>query len=257
MYLVSIKRYNLTVEIQPGYYYVLECNSSDEYALDPIELVPLRAALGDHTYNSSTVKRCVLPARPLAELLSALHPAAGDEIVTVKLDEPRGAVLDSIGLVSLRHFIIFRAALRALPSAVFTAPAMDHLVVRETLEPLRLDEDSLRPATGVSVLRTLELSMDRINVLPPRVFVHLPELRRLYLWKNDLEVITLDAFVGLKNLEELDLSRNRLKTIPQALCGIFPVLRSINLFNNSLIVVPQNAFTHCSALEILKLNQGN
>ncbi|XP_056331938.1 trophoblast glycoprotein-like [Danio aesculapii] len=62
-------------------------------------------------------------------------------------------------------------------------------------------------------LQRLDLSSNRLVLLPPGMFTPLPKLQYLYLNNNSLVAVYNCTFTGVENLLELDLSRNAFKTI--------------------------------------------
>ncbi|XP_048881792.1 trophoblast glycoprotein-like [Brienomyrus brachyistius] len=73
-------------------------------------------------------------------------------------------------------------------------------------------------------LLTLDLSGNRLVLLPSSIFGHVPNLRRLVLANNSLVTVHNGSFSGLERLELLDLTHNSLKTFGEDALGEFEQL---------------------------------
>ncbi|KAF4090976.1 hypothetical protein AMELA_G00031830 [Ameiurus melas] len=121
------------------------------------------------------------------------------------------------------------------------------------LESLTLTGTKIRavPADlceGLSVLRTLDLSYNEIEVLPS--FQGCVSLQDITLQQNHIQQIERDTFHGLTNLRVLDLSRNELKFIHPDAFHSLSALTSLDLSMNLLASVPTAGL---NALNQLKL----
>eukprot|EP00096_Caligus_rogercresseyi_P013821 TRINITY_DN6421_c0_g1_i2.p1 TRINITY_DN6421_c0_g1~~TRINITY_DN6421_c0_g1_i2.p1 ORF type:complete len:1396 (-),score=344.95 TRINITY_DN6421_c0_g1_i2:865-5052(-) len=90
---------------------------------------------------------------------------------------------------------------------------------RETSE-LYLDVNDIQSINSdrlrhLKSLARLDLSNNKINVLPPSIFANLTRLATLIVSYNKLQCIQEDAFAGLKNLRILSLHGNDISTIPE------------------------------------------
>ncbi|XP_029115708.1 trophoblast glycoprotein [Scleropages formosus] len=65
---------------------------------------------------------------------------------------------------------------------------------------------------GLGGLLGLDLSSNRLVLLPPGMFAHLPGLRRLLLANNSLVALHNGTFAGPERLEKLDLTLNAFRT---------------------------------------------
>lgn len=61
---------------------------------------------------------------------------------------------------------------------------------------------------------SLNLADNKIRHLSATNFIGAPNLRHLYLYRNDIESIDVDAFANLPKLEQLYLQHNRLERLP-------------------------------------------
>ncbi|KAM3921478.1 leucine-rich repeat and fibronectin type III domain-containing protein 1-like protein [Leptodactylus fuscus] len=80
------------------------------------------------------------------------------------------------------------------------------------------------------ILNDLNLSISNIH---PLAFNDLP-IQQLDLRGNNLKIISVQMFRGLKNLRILDLSKNNIATIHDSAFGSLPMLSVLNLDANSL-----------------------
>jgi Leucine-rich repeat (LRR) protein/GTPase SAR1 family protein len=87
-----------------------------------------------------------------------------------------------------------------------------------------------------ATLQTLDLSENRIEVLPDFVGTNLTSLVTLTLHKNSLNVLP-KSLATLSNLTSLDVSSNYLTTLDMALTGLSN-LSSLSLASNNLLSVP-------------------
>uniref|UniRef100_A0A3Q3BD58 Trophoblast glycoprotein 1a n=1 Tax=Kryptolebias marmoratus TaxID=37003 RepID=A0A3Q3BD58_KRYMA len=65
---------------------------------------------------------------------------------------------------------------------------------------------------GLWGLLHLDLSGNRITLLPPRMFSHVPNLQQLLLSNNSLVAVYSGTFSGMNHLEKLDLTHNAFGT---------------------------------------------
>ncbi len=96
-----------------------------------------------------------------------------------------------------------------------------------------------------------------ITSLPPGVFSHLNQCRRLWLQQNQIAAIDTEAFRGLRSLVELDMSFNN---IPVLQSGVFTGLESLeNLYlsGNKISVIESGTFSELRSLVFLKLSKNH
>ncbi|XP_026149448.1 trophoblast glycoprotein-like [Mastacembelus armatus] len=65
---------------------------------------------------------------------------------------------------------------------------------------------------GLGGLLRLDLSGNRLSLLPPGMFSHLPSLQQLFLTNNSLVAVYSGTFSGMNRLEMLDLTHNSFTT---------------------------------------------
>lgn len=103
-------------------------------------------------------------------------------------------------------------------------------------------------------LKTVDLSGNNIDNLPPAIFSGLNQLNELKLSNNGLNLIADRAFEGLLALLKLDLSVNRLNSLPPELFNEAKNVQEIYLNNNSINVLAPGIFTELSQLLVLDLS---
>ena len=132
------------------------------------------------------------------------------------------------------------------------------LAARVSLDLSGLDIAALKAKDflGLSGLRTLRLSDNRLSQWPAEAFKLLPELVSLRLNGNRLSELPAEAFSTQPSLVGLHLSRNQISELPAGLFAGLPALRMLDLSGNALVTLQGAAFTGLSSLRWLHL-QGN
>ncbi|CAK1547081.1 unnamed protein product [Leptosia nina] len=106
-------------------------------------------------------------------------------------------------------------------------------------------------------LETLNLGFNEIHSLDKYLFQHTPNLTRLYLNNNPIEIldhVTVLALSSATNLEVLDLSKTDIDSIPlDAFRGLIN-LRQIDLSGNFFLNVPESLSLVGSSLQYLTFN---
>lgn len=106
-------------------------------------------------------------------------------------------------------------------------------------------------------LETLNLGLNRIHSLDKNLFQYTPNLTRLYLNNNPIEIldhVTILALSSATKLEVLDLAKTEIDTIPiDAFRGLVK-LKQIDLSGNQFITVPESLSLVGSTLQYLTFN---
>ena len=119
--------------------------------------------------------------------------------------------------------------IQGLPDAIKTIKA--HCTIFHVDNCFQLQ--TVTPGIGdLSLLRWLNLSYNKIRVLPPSVG-KLRNLERLHVNNNVIEELPLEIW-GLKQLEELRVDNNKLRALPSELLFL-PRLREVHAENNLLV----------------------
>ena len=98
----------------------------------------------------------------------------------------------------------------------------------------------------------LDLGNNSISRLPANAFAHISGLKKLYLNKNKIQHIDLNAFANL-DLEVLDLSDNAFRDVPSMLREHHVRASTLNLENNDISSLQASMFTHVTGLKKLYL----
>ncbi|VDO70298.1 unnamed protein product [Heligmosomoides polygyrus] len=106
---------------------------------------------------------------------------------------------------------------------------------------------------GLSSLRELDLSGNRISSLGTGVFDLTPELRELSINDNDISVIEEGTFSKLTSLKKLSLSGNQISTITKNMFKGLDSLEVLNLQNNQITSIDWSAFANLKQLRTLDL----
>lgn len=102
--------------------------------------------------------------------------------------------------------------------------------------------------SGAKKLKILDMSENNLDELSDGVFSEGAELVELYLARNQISTVALNAFAGLKKLEILDLSFNTIKTMRG---DVFWDLRQIRIIyvNNNAMSTMRISFVNCTNIE--------
>jgi len=100
----------------------------------------------------------------------------------------------------------------------------------------------------------LDLSHNRLTLIPPHSFSSLRRLRVLLLSNNSIRVVQYGAFSLLEYLQRLDLSRNRISTLREGFSLGLTSLRHLQLAHNLLTRLHTDSFLHLDSLQRLNLS---
>ncbi|CAG7831021.1 unnamed protein product [Allacma fusca] len=103
-------------------------------------------------------------------------------------------------------------------------------------------------------LRVLDVSSNRLIVLPSRSLLALTNLQELYLQANEISNIQDRALTNLRALRILNLSGNKIVAIPKDLFADAKEITEIYLQNNSLTSVAPGLFSNLNQLAVLDLS---
>lgn len=103
-------------------------------------------------------------------------------------------------------------------------------------------------------LQVVDLSYNRLILLPPRGLSALNSLRELYLQGNEISVVADRALAGLKGLRILNLADNKVVALPESLFQDSREISEIYLSNNSLSSLPPKLVAKLEYLVVLDLS---
>ncbi len=106
---------------------------------------------------------------------------------------------------------------------------------------------------GLSGLRNLMLSRNKLTILSANTFNGLANLQQLWLDSNKIESLPEHIFDNLTGLSGLILDNNRLTTLPDGIFNHQSNLVALWLMNNQLIALPENIFHRLTRLRELWL----
>lgn len=145
-----------------------------------------------------------------------------EQAVRDALDISPSAIVYTNDLWEITSFVV--------PSNVTSLDDLAMMPYLETLAIVEKQFDSLAPLSGLSKLKTLEISSCRFPAAELAVLAKLPELRRLTI--TDCAVSSLAALEGANRLEYLDLSFNSIRNL-EVLSGMTG-LKELYLPHNAL-----------------------
>lgn len=90
---------------------------------------------------------------------------------------------------------------------------------------------------GLTVLRVLDLSFNKLNILSPETLSSLSSLLELKLVRNRIRELREGAFDGLPRLSLIDLEDNDLRVIERNSIRALPELQAVRLGRNRLQVI--------------------
>jgi Leucine-rich repeat (LRR) protein len=114
-----------------------------------------------------------------------------------------------------------------------------------------IDEKSM---IGPGLIEKIDLSNNRLAVLPGKIFSYLTNLRYLLLNDNKIRKIDMKTFYGVSYLISLDLSVNKLKYLHFLANRNLSSLRYLKLSNNLLKNLNHSQFSYLKSIKTLDLS---
>jgi len=115
------------------------------------------------------------------------------------------------------------------------------------------DIDGLQNIPNSDQIIILNLSNNRLRMLPSNIFSALHNLRIFILNNTQLQALPDTIFRDLINLQVLQLQNNRLKNLPDTIFNNLHNLKSLYLGANKLQELPNTIFNNLHNLEVLSL----
>ncbi|CAL8103662.1 unnamed protein product [Orchesella dallaii] len=106
-------------------------------------------------------------------------------------------------------------------------------------------------------LQVLDISYNRLILLPARGLASLSQLKDLYLQGNEISMVADRALAGLKGLRVLNLTDNKVAGLPESLFQDSKEITEIYLQNNSLVSLPTRLFSGLEQLVVLDLSHNS
>ncbi|XP_028050219.2 protein artichoke-like [Monomorium pharaonis] len=110
---------------------------------------------------------------------------------------------------------------------------------------------------GLTALRVLDLSFNKLNILSPETLSSLSSLLELKLVRNHIRELREGAFDGLPRLSLIDLENNDLRVIERNAIRALPELQAVRLGRNRLQSIPIGAFTELPLLQSAELQENH
>ncbi|XP_014484639.1 PREDICTED: chaoptin [Dinoponera quadriceps] len=110
---------------------------------------------------------------------------------------------------------------------------------------------------GLTALRVLDLSFNKLNILSPETLSSLSSLLELKLVRNRIRELREGAFDGLPRLSLIDLENNDLRVIERNAIRALPELQAVRLGKNRLQSIPSGAFTELPLLQSAELQENH
>ena len=149
-----------------------------------------------------------------------------------------------------------------LPAKVFAPLDILQLLDLGRLGLQQVESDTF---TGLSNLKILSLSQNRLKVLPEDLLRPMPALEKFLLGGktdeggfrivdgNELSVLPQELLQHSPRLQVLDLSENKLTSLPHNVLDKIPLLETLDLGSNKLTELPGKIFSGLNKLQELVL----
>ncbi|XP_065559990.1 protein slit-like isoform X2 [Artemia franciscana] len=125
---------------------------------------------------------------------------------------------------------------------------------RIDLEGNNVSEIHSRDFEGLTQLKVLRLSNNRIQFIPDLLFANTPSLHRLDLSHNLLVAISKRTFRGAGAMRHLLLDNNQITCVDEAAFRGMKDLEILTMNNNNLTSLPREVFDSLPRLRVLRLN---
>ena len=108
---------------------------------------------------------------------------------------------------------------------------------------------------GVTGLKVVDLSWNKLRKIPEKIFQTSPELVAVNLAKNNLTRLNGQTFENLKNLRKLNVGHNHIRTLQNGfMSDKLSQLVAINFENNSMRIIETHAFPRAVFDALKKIN---
>ncbi|XP_074930541.1 LOW QUALITY PROTEIN: leucine-rich repeat-containing protein 17 [Archocentrus centrarchus] len=113
------------------------------------------------------------------------------------------------------------------------------------------------PSLVPPITELLDLSDNRISLIPERSFNTTRKLRVLLLQNNNISVVENGAFTHLEFLQKLDLSWNQISVLSEGFSIGLASLRELQLAHNQLTALDSWPLRHLDSIQRLNLTSNN
>ncbi|XP_018336498.1 protein artichoke-like [Agrilus planipennis] len=131
-----------------------------------------------------------------------------------------------------------------------------------TLEYLYLSDNQINyipPTSSADLdlpnLKTLDLTMNRLQEIPPAILESLPQLKRLLVGKNEISHLEGSTFKGIAKLHHLDLSKNRISVIESDTFVELPDMKELKIRENNLDTLKVEVIRAMPNLKLLDISK--
>ncbi|XP_059045375.1 leucine-rich repeat neuronal protein 3-like [Achroia grisella] len=150
-----------------------------------------------------------------------------------------------------------------LRSEIFQGPYNDGKYSKIALETLNLGHNEIHSLDRYLFQYTPNLTRLYLNNNPIEILDHVTilalssavKLEVLDLSKTDIDSIPLDAFRGLENLQNIDLSNNKFVTVPESLRLVGSTLKYLTFNNNPIVELNDDSFIDLTNLIELEVTE--
>ncbi|XP_071441565.1 connectin-like [Hetaerina americana] len=215
-------------------------------------------AIWDSFSSQANLTRLTFVVRP-GSSLSTVPTRALSRLPNLNYVKVQYATISEVPSFALANASYIREAqLSRNQIMALRASAFAHLGSLATLD---LSENRLsvipRDAFGPDLPELRRLFMDRNNIshIDDMAFKHLPRLEEMEMQSNQLSDIHRSTFIGLDSLRRLDLRANRLTVIKDGTFMETPTLHELDIDENKLEAIEPKAFKGLQHLMRLRLRE--
>lgn len=206
-------------------------------------------------FNNSIANVTQLPHVPGSRIAISFKT---NQIVEIEDDAFRN--IDRLVYLDLSNNFISGEVLR---SEIFQGPYKDGVYSNIALETLNLGNNEIHSLDKYLFQYTPNLTRLYLNDNPLEILDHVTmlaissatNLEVLDLSKTDIESIPLDAFRGLVKLQQIDLSNNRFVSVPESLSLVGNTLEYLTFNNNPIVELTDDSFVGLSNLKELEIGE--
>lgn len=185
-------------------------------------------------------------------VVSFAHLAYGSSIDCEKITSFRNIPRYSCKIVNLTAIEnTQQLAIPAMPPTV-NVESVNSISIESAPRAWKINRIPNEVFTKFPILRTLEINSAIEKVAPEDFQNASPELRRLYLSRNEITTIDDFAFANLSTLEDLSMENNKLTTIKRNTFSSLVELTALDLDDNVIDTIEDGAF-RLPKLETLSL----
>ena len=232
------------------------------YVTPQIHLTPSKDLLKAHLHIASPLSIFFKEKKPLESTLSVKKDESWNPIFTdAQLSTARElnvppSECNQHGVFINRSPEIQKVILRSINENVSleeVTPSMLKEIVRLYSSNQQIERLDKHDLSGLTELRLLDLTCNKIKEIPKDFFKYTPYLERIHMDDNKLTELNKHSLAHTNNLEVATISNNLIQLISSKTFNMSPKLELINLSFNQIGFIPKDVLKYQDKLEILNL----